>query len=226
MTTPRAPRFPHALLDPRHAAGRISYALAAGVAAGLLASLRFSGALATLAGWNVGGLVLLGLAWVTITRSVAEETQRRAAADDPGRTLVYVLVLLTSAVSLLAATPLVRGAHTLPPDESRVLVTLCLATVALSWALTHTAFTLRYAHLYYREDSEGVGGVEFAGGARPCYFDFAYFAFTVGMCFQVSDVSVSSGQIRRTVLLHAVLSFVYNSAILAFVLNLAFGLAG
>ena len=215
-----------ALLGPTHAAGRIAYALAAGAAAGLLVSLRSTGAIATLAGWDAGGVVLLVLAWVTIANSDADETQHRAAADDPGRTLVYVLVLLTSAVSLLAATPLVRGARTLPADESRVLVILCLTTVGLSWALTHTAFTLRYAHLYYREDSEGIGGVEFAGGARPGYFDFAYFAFTVGMCFQVSDVSVSSGQIRRTVLLHAVLSFVYNSAILAFVLNLAFGLAG
>ncbi len=97
--------------------------------------------------------------------------------------------------------------------------------MALSWALTHTAFTLRYAHLYYREDAEGVGGVEFPGGARPSYFDFAYFAFTIGMCFQVSDVAVSSPQIRRAVLLHATLSFLYNTAILAFVLNLAFGLA-
>ena len=107
-----------------------------------------------------------------------------------------------------------------------MLVALCLLNVALSWALTQTSFALRYAHLYYREDKEGVGGVDFPGGAPPAYFDFAYFAFTVGMCFQVSDTTVSSPQIRRAVLLHATLSFVYNTAILAFVLNLVFGLAG
>ena len=97
--------------------------------------------------------------------------------------------------------------------------------MALSWTLTHTAFTLRYAHLYYREDDEGIGGVDFPGGAMPTYMDFAYFAFTVGMCFQVSDVQVTSHQIRRAVLLHATMSFLYNTAILAFVLNLVFNLA-
>jgi uncharacterized membrane protein len=210
---------------PSHAVGRIAVSTAAGALAGLLLSLRFAPATAVLAGWSLGGAVLLVLAWLVIAKAGAQSTQQRAAADDPGRTVVYALVLLTSAVSLLAATPLVRGAKGLAPHESRLLVALCLATVALSWGLTHTAFTLRYAHLYYREDEEGVGGVEFPGGEPPSYFDFAYFAFTIGMCFQVSDVVVSSPQIRRAVLLHAVLSFVYNTVILAFVLNLAFGMA-
>jgi uncharacterized membrane protein len=71
-----------------------------------------------------------------------------------------------------------------------------------------------------------VRTVEFPGGARPTYFDFAYLSFTVGMCFQVSDATVSSGQIRRALLLHAILSFAYNTAILAFALNLVFGVAG
>src|SRR5437016_2847003 len=74
--------------------------------------------------------------------------------------------------------------------------------------------------------ARGVGGVNFPGRSAPGYLDFAYLAFTVGMCFQVSDVTVSSPQIRHAVLLHAVLSFVYNTAILAFVLNLVFGFAG
>jgi uncharacterized membrane protein len=98
--------------------------------------------------------------------------------------------------------------------------------VVVSWTLTHTALTLRYAHLYYREDDEGVGGAEFPGGAPPSYLDFAYLAFTVGMTFQVSDTQVSSRQIRQTVLVHAVLSFVYSTAILAFILNLVASMAG
>ena len=102
---------------------------------------------------------------------------------------------------------------------------LCLLAVTIAWLLTHTSFTFRYAHLYYRADDEGIGGIQFAGDEPPSYFDFAYFAFTIGMCFQVSDVCVSSPQIRRLVLLHAVISFAYNSIILAFVLNLVFGLA-
>ena len=64
------------------------------------------------------------------------------------------------------------------------------------------------------------------GGGRPSYLDFAYLSFTVGMTFQVSDTAVSSSRIRHTVLLHAVLSFVYTTMILAFVLNLVAGMAG
>lgn len=186
---------------------------------------RLSWRFAALIAWEAGSVSLLLLAWSTIVSCSAETTQQRAAAEDPGRTAVYALVLLTSGSSLLATTALVHRARLLPGTTGNTLVALSLANVALCWALTHTAFTLRYAHLYYRRDEEGVGGVEFPGGAPPSYFDFAYLAFTIGMCFQVSDASVSSPQIRRAVLLHAVLSFVYNTAILAFVLNLVFGLA-
>jgi uncharacterized membrane protein len=155
----------------------------------------------------------------------ADATKARAGEEDPGRTLVYVIVLLASGVSLLAATAVVRDAHTLGAGIAHAVTGLCLATVALAWGMTHTAFTFRYARLYYRADSEGIGGVELPGKEPPSYFDFAYFAFTIGMCFQVSDVCVTSRQIRRAVLLHALISFAYNSVILAFVLNLVFALA-
>jgi uncharacterized membrane protein len=195
------------------------------VAVALVLGLRFSWTVAVLGGWNAGGLTLAALSWSRIVTFDEHRTARRAAADDPGRTAVYALVLLTSAASLLAATVIVRHTTVMPPSETGLMLALCLSTVALSWTVTHTAFTLRYAHLYYREDTEGVGGLEFPGGGAPCYSDFAYFAFTVGMCFQVSDITVSSRQIRSTVLLHAVLSFSYNTTILAFVLNLVFGRA-
>ncbi|GAC1549886.1 MAG: hypothetical protein NVS2B9_16340 [Myxococcales bacterium] len=214
------------VLHPRRALGRLAIGLALGVAAGFLLARRFPLAVAALGGWDLGGLAVLLLAWGRIAGADARQTQRRAASEDPGRTLVYALVCCTSAASLIAATPLARGAKGLAPQQSTLLVALCLATVALSWALTHTAFALRYAHLYYREDAEGVGGVSFPGGARPSYADFAYLAFTVGMCFQVSDAAIESAQIRSAVLLHAVLSFAYNTAILAFALNLVFGAAG
>jgi len=205
-------------------------AISAGVAVAtgvvLFVGLRLSWRLAALASWDAGGLSLLLLAWLTISLCSAKTTRERASGDDPGRTAVYALVLLSAGASLLASTALVRRAKAVAGVEGDAWVALCLANVALCWALTHTAFALRYARLYYREDDEGVGGVEFPGGGAPSYFDFAYLAFTVGMCFQVSDSSVTSPQIRRAVLLHACMSFVYNTAILAFVLNLVFGFAG
>jgi uncharacterized membrane protein len=98
--------------------------------------------------------------------------------------------------------------------------------VAVTWGVTHTSYTLRYAHLYYRDRGSGEGGLVFPGDERPCDLDFAYFAFTIGMCFQVSDVTIASRRIRRGALLHALLSFAYNTAIVAFTLNLVFGYLG
>jgi uncharacterized membrane protein len=208
------------------AVGRISVAVLVAIGVGLAVGHRFSWPIATLAGWNAGGLLMVILSWLRIATYDEVRTAERAAGDDPGRTAVYALVLLTSAASLLSATAIVRHARALSPTETGLLIALCLSTVALSWTVTHTAFTLRYAHLYYRDDAEGVGGIEFAGGRPPCYGDFAYLAFTIGMCFQVSDTTITSRQIRATVLRQAVLSFAYNTAILAFVLNLVFGRAG
>lgn len=180
---------------------------------------------AALLAWDTAGFVLLASSWSLFVTADAKLTQQRAGDEDPGRRVVYLVVVLTSLVSVLAATALVGTVHRLEPGPKHLIAGLCLAAVVLAWALTHTAFTFRYAHLYYREDAEGVGGVDFPGGQAPAYFDFAYFAFTVGMCFQVSDACVSSPQIRRSVLLHAVISFAYNSILLAFVLNLVFGAA-
>ena len=213
------------LLHPTHALGRVGYALLAGTAAALALGAFAPAVVTGLAAWDTAGLVLLSLAWWHIWTLGADETAKRAAGDDPGRTAVYALVLLTSAISVFAATAIAHHADALVLD-SNLLILLCLGTVALSWSLTHTSFTMRYAHLYYRDDDEGRGGLEFPGGAPPTYFDFAYFSFTIGMCFQVSDVTISSGQIRRAVLLHALMSFAYSTVILAFTLNLTFGAFG
>ena len=205
---------------------RTAVALAVGAAAGLALSLRYSIAVAVLGGWNAAGLTLLALAWLIIGTCDASATGERAAREDPGRTAVTGLVILASLAGVLAVTILVRKPEAIAPTQQLELVALSLLTVMVSWTLTHTAFTLRYAHLYYREDDEGVGGAVFPGDEKPNYLDFAYLAFTVGMTFQVSDTAVSSKRIRHTVLVHAVLSFLYSTAILAFVLNLVAGLAG
>jgi uncharacterized membrane protein len=212
-------------LDPHGALIRISISIACGLAAYVSTTGQLPRLAAALFGWDAGSIVLVALSWLSIAPADARVTRERAGSEDPGRTMVSVVVVLLSAVTLIAATVLLPSARSLPAALSHVVATLNIAAVSLAWVLTHTAFTFRYAHLYYREDDEGIGGATFPGDQPPTYFDFAYFAFTIGMCFQVSDVTVTSPQIRRVVLLHAVISFVYNSAILAFVLNLVFGLA-
>lgn len=221
MTAQRPRAF--ARHDPRQARARLSIAVAAGLITGFAIPDALGPALRIIAAWDVAALAMLLLALSLLLREGPEETHRRAAADDPGRRAIGGLVIASCAISLLGTAGVLRQAHNYSPGARDLFVGLCVLAVATAWLLTQAAYALRYAHLYYRDDREGIGGVEFPGTGRPCYSDFAYFAFTIGMCFQVSDATVSSRQIRRAVLGHALLSFVYNTAILATVLNLTVG---
>ena len=119
-----------------------------------------------------------------------------------------------------------RNARACTGGTRSLYLVLCIVAVTAAWLLTHTAYTLRYAHLYYRDDGDGEGGLGFPDQAPPALIDFAYFAFTIGMCFQVSDVLITAKPLRRAVLFHSVLSFAYNTAILALAMNLLAGLLG
>ena len=219
-------------LDLRRAKNRLAVSSLVGVLTYAVLEVTLSGAswaVRLIAAWNAGAVLLLVLAWSIIWQSDADRTHCRAAAEDPGRNAVWAIVLGASTVSLFAATYVLRRARLLAPRYEALLVILCLAGVVTAWCLTHTAYTLRYAHLYYRDDDEDGthdGGLVFPCKSPPDYYDFAYFAFTVGMCFQVSDVTIISRPIRRAVLVHSVLSFAYNTAILALALNLVAGLLG
>lgn len=213
--------------DPRGARSRLFWSAFLGVATWWAAPIGLGVATRTVAAWDASALALLVLVGVVMLRSDAEETRRRAAANDPGRTAVWFVVLAACTFSLFAAAVVLRRAKSAPsPTESDALSALCLTAVVVSWLLAHAAFTLRYAHLYYRTEPEPEGGIEFPGGEKPDDFDFAYFAFTIGMCFQVSDTTITSRAIRRTTLAHGLLSFAYNTVVLALALNLVFGQLG
>jgi uncharacterized membrane protein len=219
----------HSVLKSKLAAAavwRLVLAVGVGFATASLWPAEHSLAARILAGWDASALALLAVVWGIILTTDAGVTKRRAAAADPGRTAVWVLVLVACGIGLFAGAVVMRHASTIEPLRRTLLVVLCLIAVVTAWTLTHTGFTLRYAHLFYRDDAEGEGGLEFVGKYQPSDFDFAYFAFTIGMCFQVSDVGVSSPQIRRVVLAHALLSFAYNTVIFALSLNLLLGILG
>jgi uncharacterized membrane protein len=216
-------------LSPSRPTGRLLWSTTLGVITfAWLTPSRIEWSLRAIAGWDVASLTLLALAWSIILRADATETRRRAGQDDPGHHMVFVVVVVASLSSLFAAAVVLREVKTFSGAEEATWTLLTLAAVALSWALTHTAYTLRYAHLHYRtirnHGRNSDGGLRFCGTDAPSDIDFAYFAFTIGMCFQVSDVIVTTTGMRRTVLLHAVLSFVYNTTILALALNVVFGL--
>ncbi|HLX26791.1 MAG TPA: DUF1345 domain-containing protein [Candidatus Cybelea sp.] len=178
--------------------------------------------------YDAGALALLGWHWALIWRTNADATKRRAAAEDPGRDAVFVLILIAVGFGFVAAFAILgRGPIDRVAQHVALLYVLGFGTVVLGWLQIHTEFCLRYAHLYYRDsdrDKESDRGLTFPGGEEPSYIDFAYFSFVVGMTFQVSDVQVTARIIRRAVLGHGLVSFAYNTAILALVVNIVSGL--
>ena len=114
------------------------------------------------------------------------------------------------------------GAKSTAGTEAGLQIACGMLTIVLSWVFVHTIFTLHYAHEFYGEGRDHrTGGMLFPDDQDPDYWDFTYFAFTVGMCAQVSDVTVSSKAIRRTVLAHSVIAFLFNAALLALTVNIA-----
>ena len=210
-------------VDPLGARGRLLIALAVLVACAALLPLP-NWLERGLAAWNAAALTLLALSWTVLLRATPTTTQQRATAEDPGRYGVFVTVLVSSFVSLAAAIYALRSGT----PRSALLEGLAVAAVVLGWLVTHTGYTFRYARIYYApgERGEPMKGLGFPSDEEPDDMDFAYFAFTLGMAFQVSDVTVTSSDLRRTVLFHALQSFVFNTIIVALALNFLFGSIG
>jgi uncharacterized membrane protein len=205
---------------------RLTVGIIVGLAASVLVPTRLGGTLKIIAAWDASAFAMAGLAWWFIVSAPPARTRVWAASTDPGRLVIGGLVILASAFSLFATGYALRDARTCPTNARPLFLGLGLLAVVASWLLTHTMYSLRYAHLYYRDGLEREGGLAFPGGKHPAYIDFAYYAFTVGMCFQVSDVTITTSHLRRETLAHALLSFTYNTVILAVAVNFAIGTLG
>ncbi len=213
--------------DPRSSRGRFAVGTLLAAITFFLVPMHVDVALRAVAAWDVGTFVILGLNWIIIFRADARETRRRSVSEDPGRRALWGIALVSGGMGLLAAALVLQRAKCLDPEARAFWVGVALVAVLLAWTLVHTAYTFRYARLYYSpEDLGEAQGLSFPGEEQPADMDFAYFAFTLGMCFQTSDVAVTSSRIRRATLGHALLSFAFNTTILALALNLVAGLIG
>ncbi|HEY5427144.1 MAG TPA: DUF1345 domain-containing protein [Candidatus Tumulicola sp.] len=174
--------------------------------------------------YDAAVLAILLYYWRVVMLTDAADTKRRAASQDPGRDVVFVAILLAVGFGLLAAIAILgRGPHDEAPHHAAAIYALGFGAVVLGWLLIHTIFLFHYAHLYYsdwRRDKEGDRGLIFPGTNEPNDIDFAYFSFVLGMTFQVSDVQITDRRIRRPALAHGMISFAYNTAILAVVVNI------
>lgn len=173
-------------------------------------------------GWIAAASTFVLLVWTTVIRLGPRETARHATREDPTQPVAQSLLILASLASIGAIGLLLIESGTLQGAGRLGLAAAALATVAASWCLVHLVFTLRYAGIYYRS---GGTGIDFNQSEPPEYRDFAYLAFTLGMTYQVSDTNITSTAIRREVLRHAVLSFVFGVIVLAAAINLIVALA-
>jgi uncharacterized membrane protein len=181
--------------------------------------------------WDVGASLYLALCWTMMLRPDTGELQRRAQIQDEDESAFTILIVTAAiaSISLLASLGLLSGFKNLPPQQQPFVLGLASYTILCSWSFLHTLFTVHYAHEYYGDRDETdpgyqgpQGGLQFAGNPEtPTYLDFAYFSFTIGMTAQTSDTGITSSPMRALTLIHGVLSFVFNTVILALTVNIA-----
>ena len=203
---------------------RLLVAAAVGVAAGLALAMVLPWRLAVLGGWNATALTFLLSVAPIILGADGPRTQRIAVREDMNRDVARLLLLAASSASLVAVGFTLGLARHERGADRVLLITMAAGTLLVSWTVLNTVFTLRYAHLFYL----GAGdGIDFGDPSRPPdYRDFAYVAFTIGMTYQVSDTMLHARGIRRTVLVHALLSYVFGVVIVAAGVNVVAGLLG
>ena len=168
-------------------------------------------------GWDAFAALYLVLAYTMMLRCDVAHIRRSAVLQDDGRFLILVVTAL-GAFATIAAIVLELGAS----KRNASGLTLATVTIVLSWAVVHTAFALHYAHDFYR--GEKPGGLQFPSGDAHVdadYWDFVYFSFVIGMTAQVSDVGITDRIIRRTATVHGIISFVFNTALVALMVNIA-----
>ena len=167
--------------------------------------------------WDVFTALYLVLAYIMMMRCDVGHIRRSAVMQDDGRFLLLLLTAL-GAFASLAAIVFELGASKGNPAG----LILAIVTIALSWTLVHTSFALHYAHEFYR--GEKPGGLQFPSGethVEADYWDFVYFSFVIGMTAQVSDVAITDKVVRRTATAHGIISFSFNTALLALMINIA-----
>jgi uncharacterized membrane protein len=201
---------------------RLAIAALVGVVAALVVPGEALPSTRMLIGWNVGVWLFLLLAGQLMLQSDHERLRRNAIAQAEGAAVVLALVIVAAIISIAAI--IVELSSAKLPGSQRALshILFALSTVAGSWLLLPTLFAMNYASLYYR--TQHGSGLRFPDPDRtfhPDYADFLYFSFTIAVASQTADVAITTRPMRRLVLLQAVLSFVFNTTILAFTINIA-----
>lgn len=196
-------------------------ALAAAVVAFLLPQEVSTNVRTALAG-DVGAFVYLALALQLMVSYGGDTLKRRAARQDDSAIVILVLILIAIALGFSTIFGVLRDAKQATGGAKGWEILLAAVTILLSWLVTQVIFTFHYAHEFYRSDSAGAlaGGLVFPDEKQPDYWDFFYFATSIGAASQTSDVAIRARPLRRLVTLHAVISFFFNTTVLALAINI------
>jgi uncharacterized membrane protein len=176
-----------------------------------------------LIGWNGAVILFLGMIYVWMGRKSAEEIQLRYQDEDPSGPLILIVVIAASLLSVLAIVePLATLRHVAEPERAW-RVALVAVTLVGSWLLVPTMFTSHYADLFYSAPQD-ARPLTFPQTPMPDFWDFAYFSFTIAAACQTADVSTTRTSIRRVVIVHEIIAFAFNVAIIGFAINITAGL--
>lgn len=210
---------------------QLSISCACGILVGLLLSRNIRLVTRELIGWNAALWLYFVLVGVMIATATKKSMIRKAAQQDDGRFAILILATLAAC----AAFGGIFAELTIVKDSSGLLkalhISLAAATIVSAWTFIHVMFALHYAHEYFTERTatsvgteKSHGGLKFPGPAEPDYLDFFYFSFVIGVACATADVEIWAPAMRRTALVHCVLAFFFNSAVLALTINIAAGL--
>lgn len=205
-----------------HAFTRLCIAIFFGLIAAYAIGHYVSWLYAPLTFWDVTAIIASLALWLSIRSMDAQETELHATKDDPGRTSATAILITASFASLAGVLVLLVRAHNAIGLQEALDIVIGVGSVIVSWALIHLLHTLHYADLYF----DGGGAIDFHGPQPPTYQDFAYMAFTIGMTYQVSDTNLRTPEIRRAARKHAIISYVFGTAIIATVINTLSSLGG
>lgn len=206
---------------------RLAVAAVVGVLAGLFVPLGPAHSLLThaLAGFVVGGLVFAVPLLVHIWRQDAASTQERVRGRDGDAAWYDIVIIVVGLASLAGVGVLLVGSQS--KGATQVVEALVgVLVVAVGWVCVHTVYVLRYARLYYASPADGRAPIDFNMEEEPSFSDFAYFSFNLGMAYQVSDTAVRSTQVRRVILGHCLLAYLYGTIVIASTINLVAGIGG
>src|SRR3569833_2843551 len=167
-----------------------------------------------LAGWNGAILILVPLTYFWMRKLDAQALRAKYVEEDPTAPVILVVTVIGALLSVLGIIALLSTAKQVPSGVRAPHFLLACLTIVNSWALVHTMFTIRYADMFYSVLDGDPPPLSFPNTPQPLFWDFVYFAFTIGVACQTSDVSTQQTDMRRMVTAHSIISFVFNLAFL------------